>query len=97
MTFEVERAGNYRLRLRYTPYWRVIRGEACVAPREPWATELRVAQPGTITLRFEVGVGKVVKTVLGRKADCDDPATVAPAEVPTRALRESSPGAVGSR
>ncbi len=97
VTFEVKRAGNYRLRLRYTPYWRVIRGEACVAPREPWATELRVAQPGTITLRFEVGVGKVVKTVLGREAVCDDPSTADPAEVPRRDLRESSPGVPRSR
>ena len=97
VTFEVERPGNYRLRLRYTPYWRVIRGEACVAPREPWATELRVTTPGTITLRFDVGVGKVVKAVLGREATCDDPATAVPAEVPTRALRESSPGAARSR
>ena len=97
VTFEVKRAGNYRLRLRYTPYWRVIRGEACVAPREPWATELRVAQPGTITLRFEVDVDKVVKTVLGREAVCDDPATADPAEVPRRDLRESSPGLPRSR
>ena len=97
VTFEVKRAGNYRLRLRYTPYWRVIRGDACVAPREPWATELRVTQPGTITLRFEVGVGKVVKTVLGREAVCDDPATADPAEVPRRDLRESSPGVPRSR
>jgi hypothetical protein len=96
VTFEVKRPGNYKLRLRYTPYWRVIRGEACVAPREPWATELRVTQPGTITLRFEVGVGRVVKTVLGRQAACIDPATVAPAEVPMRALRESNQGVVGS-
>lgn len=96
VTFEVTRPGNYRLRLRYTPYWRVTRGDACVAPREPWATELRVAQPGTITLRFDVGVGEVVKAVLGRTAACTDP-TVVPAEVPTRALRESSPGAPRTR
>lgn len=91
VTFDVKRAGNYRLRLRYTPYWRVIRGDACVAPREPWATELRVSEPGTVTVRFDVGVGKVVKTVLGRDADCEDRTTADPGEAPTRALRESSP------
>jgi hypothetical protein len=72
VTLEAARAGNYRLRLRYTPYWRVVRGEACAAPREPWATELRVTKPGIVTLRFDVGVGKVVKTVLGRDAKCPD-------------------------
>jgi hypothetical protein len=96
VTFEVKRAGNYRIRLRYTPYWRVTRGDACAAPTEPWATELRVAQAGTVTLRFDVGVGKVVKAVLGRNAACED-TTAVPAEVPTRALRESSPGVAGSR
>ncbi len=97
VTFEVTRPGNYRLRLRYTPYWRVIRGDACVAPREPWATELRVTTPGTVTLRFDVGVGDVVKAVLGREATCVDTTTADPAAAPTRALRETSPGSPGSR
>ena len=72
ITLEATRAGNYRLRLRYTPYWQVVRGKACVGPREPWSTELRVAKPGIVTLRFAVGVGKVFETVLGRDAKCVD-------------------------
>ena len=89
VTFDVREAGSYRLRLRYTPYWRVIEGDACVAPREPWATELRVGAPGTVTLRFDVGVGEVVKAVLGRKADCTGIVT-AGAPDPGRAVREAS-------
>ena len=72
ITLEAARAGNYRLRLRYTPYWQVVRGEACVAPREPWSTELRVSKPGVVTLQFTVGVEKFVATVLGRAAKCTD-------------------------
>lgn len=78
VTLQARRAGTYRLRLRYTPYWRVEEGSACVAPREPWATELRVLAPGRITLRFRVGVGSVVKTVLGQPIDCVDEEFVGP-------------------
>ncbi len=67
---QVDRAGAYRLRLRYTPYWRVLSGNACVIPRESWATELRVLTPGVVTLKFDVRIGKVVSTVLGRKSAC---------------------------
>lgn len=78
ITLEASRAGVYRLRLRYTPYWRVVRGGACVAPREPWATELRVTRPGIVTLRFDPGVGKVVQTVLGRTSRCPDASALKP-------------------
>lgn len=87
VTLEATRAGNYRLRLRYTPYWRVTRGEACVQPREPWATELRVASPGVITLRFDPGVGRIVKTVLGLGQTCD---TVTAPPLPPRPRRGES-------
>lgn len=100
ITLEADRAGSYRLRIRYTPYWQVVRGKACVAPREPWATELRVTSPGIVTLRFAVGVEKVVETVLGRGAKCADDdagARAGPAAAPTTAPRGSSPGAAGSR
>src|SRR3954447_19102726 len=43
VSLRASRPGVYRLRLRYTPYWRVERGSACAAPRQPWGTELRVA------------------------------------------------------
>ena len=60
----VSRPGVYRLRLRYTPYWRVERGVACAAPREPWGTELRVTRAGVIRLSFDVDLG----TFVGRGA-----------------------------
>ncbi|HLE43977.1 MAG TPA: hypothetical protein VJB36_08175, partial [Methylomirabilota bacterium] len=81
LTLAVSRPGTYRLRLRYTPYWRVSRGVACVAPRGPFDTELRVAEAGTVRLDFRVGARTVVRTALGAAgAPCDDsgrPAAVA--------------------
>ncbi|WP_217914250.1 hypothetical protein [Miltoncostaea marina] len=70
VTLRVERPGTYRLRLRYTPYWRVERGVACAAPREPWGTELRVTSPGVVRLSFDVRLGTFVGAVLGSGGGC---------------------------
>ncbi len=70
VTLRAARPGVYRLRLRYTPYWRVERGSACAAPREPWGTELRVARPGVIRLAFDVELGTFVGAVLGSQGGC---------------------------
>jgi len=47
------RPGTLRLRLRWSPYWAVTRGDACVAPDGDW-TRLRVRRAGTVqlTMRF---------------------------------------------
>lgn len=70
VVLEVDRPGTYRLRVRYTPYWRVTQGSACVGRRESWATELRVLEPGIVRLEFDVRLGRVVSTVLGRESAC---------------------------
>ncbi|MEW6583877.1 MAG: hypothetical protein AB1416_14075, partial [Actinomycetota bacterium] len=68
ITLAVRRPGVYHLRLRYTPYWRVVGGGACAAPRGKFGTELRVWRPGTVTLAFAVGVREMVGTALGDQA-----------------------------
>jgi hypothetical protein len=70
LSVRVSRPGVYRLRLRYTPYWRVERGAACAAPREPWGTELRVARAGLVRLSFDVRLGTFVGAVLGSEGGC---------------------------
>jgi hypothetical protein len=69
VTLRVRRAGEYRLRLRHTPYWRV-EGNACVAPRSPWGTTLRARGPGTVVLRIDVTPARMLDAVLGRDAGC---------------------------
>jgi hypothetical protein len=64
VTVRVRRAGSYRLRLTYTPYWRTT-GPACVASRAPWGTILRARAPGTVVLRFEVTPGRILDVLLG--------------------------------
>jgi len=70
VTLRASRPGVYRLRLRYTPYWRVDQGTACAAPRRPWGTELRVARAGVVTLSFQVELGTFVGAVLGSDGGC---------------------------
>ena len=69
MTLRVARPGTYRLRLTYTPYWRV-EGPGCVEPRTPWGTTVRAAAPGTVVLRVDVTAGRVLDALLGRSSRC---------------------------
>lgn len=78
VTVHATKPGRYRLRIRYTPYWRVVEGDGCVMPTSTWTTELRVTKPGMITLQFQVGFSRVVSTVLGRPARCPQDEFVGP-------------------
>ena len=71
VTVRATRPGTYRLRLRYTPYWSVVRGHACATPREPWGTDLRVTRAGIVQLSFDVHLGAFVGAVLGSDSGCD--------------------------
>ncbi len=79
VTLRVAEPGVYRLRLRYTPYWRVESGTACAAPREPWGTDLRVTEAGVVRLSFEVRLGTFVDAVLGGEGGCGTPVLGPPA------------------
>jgi hypothetical protein len=70
ITLRVDRPGRYRLRMRYTPYWHVERGQACVAPRRPWGTHLWVRRAGVVRVRFDLRLSTVVSTVLGGGSTC---------------------------
>ena len=94
VTLRVKRAGTYRLRLRYTPYWRVEAGSACATPREPWGTDLRVSSPGLVRLSFDVRLGTFVGAVLGSDGGCGSPVLGPPAPDGPRTLdlRRALPG-----
>jgi hypothetical protein len=69
VTLRARRPGVYRLRLSYTPYWR-LRGPACAQALSPWGTRLVVQQPGRITLRFAPGLESMFDVVLGQYPVC---------------------------
>jgi hypothetical protein len=53
LTLSVPRAASVRLRMRWSPYWAVTRGDACVAPDGDW-TRVAARRAGTVqlTMRF---------------------------------------------
>ncbi|MBB4664990.1 hypothetical protein [Conexibacter arvalis] len=63
VTLSVERPGTVRLRMHWTPYWRVAEGDACVAPAPAPdgedQTELRVRRGGEIRLVTSFSLGRV--------------------------------------
>ncbi len=78
VTLDAQKARVYRLRLHYTPYWKVVSGSACVTRTDHSDTALRVLAPGRVTLRFTVGIGTVVDEVIGRPAACADAEFIGP-------------------
>lgn len=58
LALAVPQPATVRLRVRWTPYWTVTRGDACVAPDGDW-TRLRVRRSGTIALGIRFSPGRI--------------------------------------
>ncbi|HMM49456.1 MAG TPA: hypothetical protein PKE32_07590 [Miltoncostaeaceae bacterium] len=70
VTLIARRAGTYRLRVRYTPYWKTTGVPACAAPMSPWGTALHITRPGRVTLTFNLRLGTFVGALLGDGNPC---------------------------
>jgi hypothetical protein len=57
--------GDYRLRVNYTRYWKVVRGRVCVAQAADGMTVLRSIRPGPFTLALKEQPGRLVRSALG--------------------------------
>ena len=53
------RAGDVRLAVRFTPYWRLARGEGCVARTADDRTRLRLRAGGEIRLVTTFAIGRI--------------------------------------
>lgn len=51
LTVRMRRAGSAQVRVRWSPYWTVIRGRACVEPGSDGWTVVRSPRPGRVVLR----------------------------------------------
>jgi hypothetical protein len=67
LTLAVPRPGTIGLRVHWTPYWAIARGDACVEPAGDW-TRLRVRSAGTIRLTTDFALGRIGS----RAARCGD-------------------------
>ncbi len=67
----VPRPATVRLRVRWTPYWAVTRGDACVEPDGGWTT-LRARRSGTVELGMRFSPARIG----ARTARCEDRSAV---------------------
>ena len=59
--------GTYRLRIRYTPLWRVRRGRICVEPATDGMTRLVARRGGPFTLVLPEAPATVVRSAISRR------------------------------
>ena len=58
--------GEYRLRVRYTRYWRVESGRLCLTEAPDGMTVLRARAPGPFALELDESPGALVRAAIGR-------------------------------
>jgi hypothetical protein len=58
LSLALARPASVLVRVRWTPYWAVVAGDACVEPAGDW-TRLRVRRPGMVRLAIRFGVGRI--------------------------------------
>ena len=69
---DLPRAGDYRLAVRFSPYWRAP--GACLIRREDGMTTVSATRPGRVQLSFHVGAASALATAVtgGRDRVCND-------------------------
>jgi hypothetical protein len=60
LELDATRTGDVRLRVHFTPYWTVVRGDACVQRDGGDWTRVRVRAPGTVRLATRFSLGRIV-------------------------------------
>jgi hypothetical protein len=61
LDLDVPRAGRIVVRVRFTPYWRITRGQGCVAPAGDW-TALTITAPGHVRIATNFALSRVRAT-----------------------------------
>lgn len=66
---DVERPGEFLVRVKFTPYWSIARGTGCIVRRGDW-TIARASRPGTFRVAADFSVGRAWNAVTGAKKTC---------------------------
>jgi hypothetical protein len=66
----VDRAGTYRLAVRWSPYWKSSAG--CLLPRRDGMIALHTSGAADVRLSFDVNASRALAAVTGAKPDCDE-------------------------
>lgn len=66
---DVERPGEFLVRVSFTPYWSIARGSGCILHRGDW-TVARASHPGIFRVAADFSVGRALKAATGAKKTC---------------------------
>jgi len=66
---DVRRPGEFLVRVNFTPYWSIARGEGCLLHRRDW-TMVRASQPGVFRVAADFSLPRAWKAATGAKKTC---------------------------
>ena len=66
---DVRRPGDFLVRVAFTPYWSIDRGEGCLLRRGDW-TVARAAHPGVFRVSADFSLGRAWNAVTGAHKTC---------------------------
>jgi hypothetical protein len=66
---DVERPGEFLVRVNFTPYWSIARGTGCIVRHGDW-TVARASRPGVFRVAADFSVGRAWNAVTGARKTC---------------------------
>jgi hypothetical protein len=66
---DVERPGEFLVRVNFTPYWSIARGTGCILRHGDW-TVARASRPGVFRVAADFSVGRAWNAVTGARKTC---------------------------
>jgi hypothetical protein len=73
MTVNLGSPGNYRIAVRYSPYWTAVDSTACVTKGDDGMIRLESPSQGRVTLQFKVKARRALNAMVGNRPDCAGP------------------------
>ena len=61
--------GEFLVRVNFTPYWSIARGNGCILRRGDW-TVVRAARPGVFRVAADFSLGRAWNAVTGARKTC---------------------------
>jgi hypothetical protein len=66
---DVKRPGKFLVRVSFTPYWSIARGQGCILRRGEW-TVAHASRPGVFRVAADFSVGRAWNAVTGARKTC---------------------------
>ena len=73
MTVNLGSPGNYRIAVRYSPYWTTVDSTACVTKGDDGMMRLESPRQGRVTLQFKLKARRALNAMVGNRPDCVEP------------------------